>query len=134
MVKFFITIKDNPIINNMEIKLEEAQIKPSYILENRKPGDYYTILMVDPDAPYPDDPKYKYFLHWMIINNNKTAKRFTPPNPPKGPAHHYNIILLKQKKYIDNMPTFERKNFDLSAFMKKYQLKVVKKIVFITSA
>lgn len=131
MVNFFMTIENNPIINNMKISLKEAQHKPQFILSDTK-SDYYTILMLDPNAPS-KNPKKDFLLHWMIINNNETAKKFLPPNPPKGQTHYYNVILLKQKKYIGNMEKYDRKNFDLSAFMEKYNLIIVKKIVFITT-
>lgn len=26
----------------------------------------YTLLLVDPDAPTPDDPKYAYWRHWVV--------------------------------------------------------------------
>ena len=25
-------------------------------------------LQVDPDAPSPDNPKFRYFLHWIVAN------------------------------------------------------------------
>lgn len=131
MVNFFVTIENNPIINNMKISLKEAQNKPQFILSDTG-SDYYTILMLDPDVPS-KNPKKDFLLHWMIINNKDTAKRYLPPNPPKGQTHYYNIILLKQKEYINKMEKYDRPNFDLSAFMKKYNLRIVKKIVFITS-
>jgi phosphatidylethanolamine-binding protein (PEBP) family uncharacterized protein len=28
----------------------------------------YTLIMVDPDAPSPDDPKMKEWLHWIVAN------------------------------------------------------------------
>ena len=28
----------------------------------------FTLLMVDPDAPSPHDPKFRNWLHWMVIN------------------------------------------------------------------
>ena len=31
-------------------------------------GAYYTLLMVDPDAPFPENPFLKYWLHWMVVD------------------------------------------------------------------
>ena len=32
------------------------------------PNDYFTIIMYDPDAPSPDDPTCRNWLHWIYIN------------------------------------------------------------------
>lgn len=29
---------------------------------------HYSLLMVDPDAPSPDDPKMREWLHWIVVN------------------------------------------------------------------
>ena len=28
----------------------------------------FTLLMVDPDVPSPHDPKFRNWLHWMVVN------------------------------------------------------------------
>jgi hypothetical protein len=32
------------------------------------PGKRYTLLMVDPDAPSPDNPAMREWLHWIVTN------------------------------------------------------------------
>jgi phosphatidylethanolamine-binding protein (PEBP) family uncharacterized protein len=32
------------------------------------PGKRYTLLMVDPDAPSPDNPAMREWLHWIVAN------------------------------------------------------------------
>lgn len=29
-------------------------------------GTSYTLLLVDPDAPTPDDPKFAFWRHWVL--------------------------------------------------------------------
>ncbi|KAL2165027.1 hypothetical protein VTH06DRAFT_323 [Thermothelomyces fergusii] len=31
-------------------------------------GTTFTLLMIDPDAPTPDDPKFAYWRHWVVAN------------------------------------------------------------------
>jgi phosphatidylethanolamine-binding protein (PEBP) family uncharacterized protein len=31
-------------------------------------GKRYTLLMVDPDAPSPDNPAMREWLHWIVTN------------------------------------------------------------------
>lgn len=33
-----------------------------------EPGRHYSLVMVDPDAPSPDNPVMKEWLHWMVVN------------------------------------------------------------------
>lgn len=38
----------------------------------------YTLLLVDPDAPTPDDPKFAYWRHW-VVSNIKSDATFEQP-------------------------------------------------------
>lgn len=52
------------------LSINTTLVKPTvkYVSSNTK---YYTIIMIDPDAPNYENPIYKYYLHWLIINNDK---------------------------------------------------------------
>ncbi|CAM9923116.1 unnamed protein product, partial [Phaeothamnion confervicola] len=41
---------------------------PTLRLEGTRRGEKYTLLMVDPDAPSPQDPVAAEWLHWMVVN------------------------------------------------------------------
>ena len=91
-------------------------------------GSLYTLLMVDPDAPYPMDPSEAFMLHWMIVNidgSNKRARnipvRYKPPTPPRdSPSHRYFFFLYSQRyKLCPNCLPRKRMHFDLDAFEKK---------------
>ncbi len=32
------------------------------------PNQVYTLLMTDPDAPSPEQPTFREWLHWMVTN------------------------------------------------------------------
>lgn len=33
----------------------------------------YTLLLVDPDAPTPDDPKFAFWRHWVVTGLQPTS-------------------------------------------------------------
>nr|QZX43511.1 phosphatidylethanolamine-binding protein [Mimivirus sp.] len=128
----------NNIINDGEfIPLKYTQELPK-INFTKNNNDKYTIIMVDPDAPSRRNPIYKYFLHWLIINNNEIIMDFTPPAPPKnsGP-HRYFIFVLKQNKLLNSSSIkinnkMKREKFNLAEFIADNDLEIIDSIHFIT--
>jgi phosphatidylethanolamine-binding protein (PEBP) family uncharacterized protein len=77
----------------------------------------YTFMMIDPDAPTPDDPKFGYWRHWIvtsipapsspssasstedIIASGKTLTPYLAPGPKdeSGP-HRYLFLLFEEKE------------------------------------
>lgn len=56
----------------------------------------YTLMLVDPDAPTPDDPKFAFWRHWIINGleplsgegtivaaTKPAATAYHPPGPTK---------------------------------------------------
>lgn len=56
----------------------------------------YTLMLVDPDAPTPDDPKFAFWRHWIINGleplsgegtivaaTKQAATAYHPPGPTK---------------------------------------------------
>ncbi|KAF6252583.1 phosphatidylethanolamine-binding protein [Scenedesmus sp. NREL 46B-D3] len=66
-------------------------------------GKRYTLLMVDPDAPSPDNPAVREWLHWAVTNipagsdvaNGFTVTEYAGPTPPRG-THRYILLLYEQ--------------------------------------
>ncbi|KAF7340205.1 hypothetical protein MVEN_01939100 [Mycena venus] len=69
----------------------------------------YTMLLVDPDVPDPENQTYTTFLHWLKPNIPLSAThtgripllnthtRYVPPHPQRGtPYHRYTLLLLPQ--------------------------------------
>eukprot|EP00483_Globobulimina_turgida_P003734 UN03740 len=69
-------------------------------------SDYYTILMVDPDAPSHTNPRAAEWLHWMVTNipykgdnidEGDIIKMYAPPTPPSNTGdHRYCIYAFQQ--------------------------------------
>ena len=54
--------------------------EPKIFFGSAQEGAQYTVIMADPDAPTPDDPACKWYLHWIRQNAsgvNLTGTSFT---------------------------------------------------------
>jgi hypothetical protein len=85
-------------------------------------GDYYTLIMVDHDAPYPENPVKSPFVHLLMVNVEKDVIKeenmiipYLPPSPPNlsSKPHEYEILLFKQSMPIAEVYIQDRNNFDL---------------------
>lgn len=114
----------------MEVRDEPALRWPAAI------DNYYTLLMVDPDAPNVVTPTHREFLHWMVLNipgdhvgMGDVRVGYMGPTPLKGTGSHRFIFLLyKQEDYtkfdFPKVPkhTVEgRRGFKVKTFAKKYK-------------
>ncbi|XP_071827636.1 protein D2-like [Apostichopus japonicus] len=97
---------------------------------------YYTLIMVDPDAPSRTNPTLRYILHWLITNlkgsdlqtgQHNTGDVIAPyhgPAPPLGSGpHRYYLLLFQQDGPLtDITPPSSTSNFDWIEFAKSYDL------------
>lgn len=44
------------------------QQKPYVNFQNADPMTFYSLMLVDPDAPSRIDPSLKSVIHWMVVN------------------------------------------------------------------
>jgi phosphatidylethanolamine-binding protein (PEBP) family uncharacterized protein len=72
---------------------------------------YYTLIMIDSDAPSKNNPIYRNWIHWIITKNSNgntfgntfgnTLINYMKPLPPQNSREHrYIFILFKQNKKI----------------------------------
>ena len=74
-----------------------------------EPDSFYTLLMVDPDAPTRQSPKFKEWMHWMVVNipgNNVSQGEekvgYVGAGPPKDTGlHRYVFMVFKQPHRMD---------------------------------
>eukprot|EP00734_Pompholyxophrys_sp_LG126_P000149 Pompholyxophrys_sp_v1_NODE_22_length_3962_cov_1.921423.p3 type:complete len:190 gc:universal NODE_22_length_3962_cov_1.921423:2264-2833(+) len=119
---------DNIDIHGQYLTVEQTQEEPCTDF-SMLPNTYYTVVMIDPDAPGPK-ALGKSYLHLMETNIDKGHGVIDPVIPYKGPSpppnsgdHHYIFYLLEQEGPIDISEPIDRTTFDLSDFMKNYHLK-----------
>jgi phosphatidylethanolamine-binding protein (PEBP) family uncharacterized protein len=83
-------------------------------LNNNK---YYTLILVDPDAPSREVNFNKHYLHWLIVNINNQDKLnynnlidYLPPSPPILSGYHrYYFYLFEQKEKYNNPDNLRNK-------------------------
>lgn len=126
MTSLQVSVGKNKIKDGIILPLNETIVKPKINFRHER-EKYYTIIMVDPDAPA------KYWLHWLIINNKEVVANYEAPNPPKDHGlHRYFFYLLEQpnilkkedvQNYIGEKILAERGYFNFGDFSNYYQLK-----------
>ena len=92
---------------------------------------FYTILMVDPDAPSYESPIMSEWLHWMVVNipdsgmhidSGDTIMEYAGPNPPAHSGdHRYCLYVFKQRASNADLGGLQiegRARFDTEEFIK----------------
>uniref|UniRef100_A0A224YVP9 Phosphatidylethanolamine binding protein n=1 Tax=Rhipicephalus zambeziensis TaxID=60191 RepID=A0A224YVP9_9ACAR len=94
----------------------------------------FALLMVDPDATSRQDPKFRSWLHWIVVNVNSTEKLhegdqavpYNGPAPPKGSGPHRYVFLLYcqrgRRLQGSELAPEKRNNFNLAEFVNKTEL------------
>ncbi|XP_068709237.1 protein D2-like [Montipora capricornis] len=134
-----------------EVPLDQVNTQaPTVAYKKADESEKYLIAMVDPDAPYEDDPIYRSWLHWIVANVNggdllagdtsggDTFMKYAPPSPPKPKPgsqndHRYFIYVFKQKQELDSSAQVaDRKSFDIDEYREKLDLEPVAMNMFST--
>lgn len=115
-------------INGQYLTVQDTQDEPCYDF-SMPPDTYYTVVMVDPDAPS-SKALGKSYLHYLETNIDMghgdidTVVPYQGPSPPPNSGdHHYIFYLLEQPGPISVPGNIDRVSFDLDAFIKTYNLK-----------
>lgn len=126
-------VNDILLQENKIYKTSQINRKPKIYMSEKEKNNLLTLLIVDPDAHYPDNPTEKYMLHNLVINNNEIIWKYKSPNPPMdSPPHRYMILLYKQSDIIKLDKSINQRNkFDLKTFVKNYKLKKVDEFIFL---
>ncbi|XP_075223898.1 protein D3-like [Lycorma delicatula] len=108
-----------------------------YVEKRKENGSWFTISMTDPDAPCRDNPRFREWQHWLVVNipgmkvhEGEHLTEYVGPSPAKGTGLHRYIFLLFQQpgkiNFNEPLKTVEnkesRKNFNTREFMKRYNL------------
>lgn len=81
------------------LRVYECKVAPNLSFQREADVDSntaYTLMLVDPDAPTPDDPKYAFWRHWVLTGleplsgegkvvaaTKQPATSYHPPGPTK---------------------------------------------------
>ncbi|XP_017021926.2 putative odorant-binding protein A5 [Drosophila kikkawai] len=98
---------------------------------------FYTVVMICPDAPNRENPMYRSWLHWLVVNvpgldimKGQPISDYFGPLPPKDSGMQRYLILVYQQS--DKLDFDEKKielsnadghsNFEVKKFAEKYEL------------
>lgn len=59
--------------NHLEIHPTQNQPSRIYWPVEKAAHEYYTLMVVDPDAPSRKNPTYRHWLHWLEVNIPSSA-------------------------------------------------------------
>ncbi|KAJ0169860.1 hypothetical protein K1T71_014466 [Dendrolimus kikuchii] len=120
-------------------ELTPTQVKDKPVVKwAAKDNQYYTLAMVDPDAPSRENPKFREWHHWLVgnifggdMNKGEILSDYIGSGPPKGTGlHRYVFIIYKQSEKCDfskvsklpNNSGDKRGKFSISKFAQQYKL------------
>ncbi|KAF2026566.1 PEBP-like protein [Setomelanomma holmii] len=129
------------------VRVSQVKEAPIVSISSSTPpalGQSFTFMLIDSDAPTPDDPKFAYWRHWVVtsISPNDTSNilasgtTLTPylapgPKDESGP-HRYLILLFREperlkleKADVGGEEFVDRRSFGAKEFLEKYGLKLV---------
>ncbi|RRT59939.1 hypothetical protein B296_00020037 [Ensete ventricosum] len=67
-VSLGVLYKDKLVINGSNFKPSAVVDKPKVEVGGDDLRTFYTLVMVDPDAPNPSNPTLKEYLHWLVTD------------------------------------------------------------------
>lgn len=111
----------------------QAQSSPTLSFTGAEANAFYTVVMLDPDAPSRQDPKFAQWLHWLVVNasgsdlsKGDVLAEYVGAAPPQDSGlHRYIVLVYKQENKCDakELQTFhrgsERPKWDVSKFISK---------------
>ncbi|XP_057475323.1 protein HEADING DATE 3A-like [Actinidia eriantha] len=121
--------------NNKEVN-NGCEFKPSQVVNQPRVdigGDdlrtFYTLVMVDPDAPSPSDPSLREYLHWLVtdipattgVSFGQEVVCYENPQPSMG-IHRFVFVLFRQLGRQTVYPPGWRQNFNTRYFAELYNL------------
>ncbi|KAJ8116034.1 hypothetical protein OPT61_g2447 [Boeremia exigua] len=131
--------------NGSLARVSEVKEKPSVTFSaacDSGSAQSFTFFLIDPDAPTPDDPKFAYWRHWVVVNISSSAKevsegntltQYLAPGPKdeSGP-HRYLFLLFKEpqgfsieKSDVGGEEFVDRRSFGAKEFVEKHGLELV---------
>jgi len=116
----------------------QVQVAPNVTIDNPNSNHYYTLLLVDPDAPSNANPTMREYLHWFVANipgsapittNGEAIVEYIGSLPPEKTGKHRYVFLLfehngkitfSEQKIGKNLNG--RAKFKTRDFIRKYKL------------
>ncbi|KAH9735719.1 ZCN15 [Citrus sinensis] len=124
-----ITYSNKDVNNGRELKPSEVLNQPRVEIGGDDLRTFYTLVMVDPDAPSPSDPSLREYLHWLVTDIPATTGasfgqeivNYESPRPTMG-IHRFVFVLFRQLGRQTVYAPGWRQNFRTRDFAELYNL------------
>ncbi|KAK4795402.1 hypothetical protein SAY86_013396 [Trapa natans] len=117
------------VANGCELKPSQVVTQPRVDIGGDDLRIFYTLIMVDPDAPSPSSPNLREYLHWLVTDIPATTGTtfgqeivcYESPRPMAG-IHRFIFILFRQLGRQTVYAPGWRQNFNTREFAELYNL------------
>jgi len=124
------------LANGEEVK-QSTDEQPRVMWTPETKNTFYSLMMIDPDAPSNKNPINRNWCHWLVVNivgcdiaSGETIKGYQPPAPPKNTGLHRYVFLVNKQvsgkvpanKILNDPDTMKTSKFDVRNFLHAYNL------------
>ncbi|KAM6542388.1 hypothetical protein CsatB_006835 [Cannabis sativa] len=129
-VSLKVSYTGNRAINNgTDLRPSQVANSPRVEIGGDDLRTFYTLVMVDPDAPNPSEPNLKEYLHWLVTDIPATTGTgfgqevmcYESPRPTVG-IHRFVFVLFRQLGRQTVYAPGWRHNFNTRDFAEIYNL------------
>ncbi|WOK93860.1 protein FLOWERING LOCUS T [Canna indica] len=128
-VRLSVMYNNRPLLTGCEFKPSATVNKPKIMVGGDDLRIFYTLVMVDPDAPNPSNPTLKEYLHWLVTDipattNAKFGREmvcYENPQPMSG-IHRLVFVLFQQMGRETVFAPDMRQNFNSRRFALEHHL------------
>ncbi|RCV16924.1 hypothetical protein SEVIR_3G181300v4 [Setaria viridis] len=126
-----ITYKNRLLLSGAELKPSAVASKPRVDIGGNDMRTFYTLVLIDPDAPNPSHPSLREYLHWMVTDIPETTNVgfgqelvfYESPEPRSG-IHRMVFVLFRQLGRGTVFAPEMRHNFNCRSFARQYHLNI----------
>ncbi|KAK4282153.1 hypothetical protein QN277_013563 [Acacia crassicarpa] len=128
-VSMRVVFSNRDISNGYELRHSHVVNRPRVSVGGNDLRIFYTLIMVDADAPSPVNPFLREYLHWMVTDIpattdatfGKEAVFYESPQPTAG-IHRFALVLFRQLGRETVFAPEWRHNFNTRQFAETYNL------------
>ncbi|XP_027923765.1 protein FLOWERING LOCUS T-like [Vigna unguiculata] len=128
-IPFRVSYGNREVNNGCELKPSQVVNKPRVSVGGDDLRNFYTLVLVDPDAPSPSNPNFREYLHWLVTDIPATTGAsfgnevvsYESPRPTMG-IHRLVFVLFRQQYRQRVYAPGWRQNFNTREFAELYNL------------
>ncbi|KAI9084017.1 hypothetical protein K1719_034013 [Acacia pycnantha] len=128
-VNLRVSYANRDIYNGSDLRPSHVVSQPRVTIGGDDLRNFYTLVMIDPDAPSPSDPNLREYLHWLVtdipattgVSFGQEVVTYESPRPVMG-IHRFVLVLYRQLGRDTVYAPAWRQNFNNRQFSQLYNL------------